>query len=303
MPTQAAHPEVSPGATAPRACRLRVGVPAKNDAASEPTGHTSWMPAPSARRAHPHPRAGGRGDGNARRARGEGSAKRVMPPNLGSRSNPRRTLRHGRSGRASASEAKCRAGDVSGRAFRPPRIRIQCAIVADGVLSARTRQTVRPPPADTAQITGAACSVRIPIRAPAVAATGYGRRAPETGGAKRVMPPSPTIRIYRPAYLRHARAGCAAASRQRGRQSACLGAGAFRAARIPIRTVCCCRWPPRLPTKKAHEVMINLVHNFPFTEESMQQLPVHVHVVEEIVAVAPRRQGNTIRSPSRRGRP
>jgi hypothetical protein len=45
--------------------------------------------------------------------------------------------------------------------------------------------------------------------------TGGGRRdgPPASGGAKRVMPPNPGTRKYRPAHLRHGRAGCASASR------------------------------------------------------------------------------------------
>ena len=46
-----------------------------------------------------------------------------------------------------------------------------------------------------------------------------------SGGAKRIMPPSPSTRIYRPAHLRHGLAGCASASRRRGRAATLLDTG------------------------------------------------------------------------------
>jgi len=55
------------------------------------------------------------------------------------------------------------------------------------------------------------------------------------GGAKRIMPPSPSTRIYRPAHLRHGLAGCAAASRRRGRAATLLDTGRPPPTAHPIR--------------------------------------------------------------------
>jgi hypothetical protein len=66
----------SPGATAPRPCRLRVGIPAKGPRAT-------FLDAPS-RTAHPYPRAAGRGDGlrvagAVNGGQASGCAMRVVP--------------------------------------------------------------------------------------------------------------------------------------------------------------------------------------------------------------------------------
>ena len=55
------------------------------------------------------------------------------------------------------------------------------------------------------------------------------------GGAKRIMPPSPSTRIYRPAHLRHGLAGCASASRRRGRAATLLDTGRPPPTAHPIR--------------------------------------------------------------------
>jgi hypothetical protein len=103
------------------------------------------MDAGTFRPPHPHPQAGGRGDGpraaGAGTGRGAlGCAKRVMPPNLGSEEVVAR---------------RTRATGVQAARRRP------------GEVAARRRSWARRlPPA------------RIPLRAPAVAATDHGRRAP-----------------------------------------------------------------------------------------------------------------------------
>jgi len=74
-PADFGHPEVSPDASAPRACRLRVGIPLKwpladvpwitttrkSNAVRRPAPRRSWRRLP--RRAHPIRHARGRGDG------------------------------------------------------------------------------------------------------------------------------------------------------------------------------------------------------------------------------------------------
>ena len=55
------------------------------------------------------------------------------------------------------------------------------------------------------------------------------------GGAKRIMPPSPSTRIYRPAHLRHGLAGCASASRRRSRAATLLDTGRPPPTAHPIR--------------------------------------------------------------------
>jgi hypothetical protein len=96
----------SPGATAPPACRLRVGVPVKWSRADAPGCR---RPPPSA---HPHPHAGGprrraagAGTGGGRRdgRPGNGRRERVMPPSPGTRKHRPAQPLHGRAGRASAS--------------------------------------------------------------------------------------------------------------------------------------------------------------------------------------------------------
>ena len=81
------RPQVSPGATAPLACRLRVGIPVKWTRAEGPQSHRVRRSCAIRRparadhgcghpphAAHPHPRAGGRGDGQ--RAAGAGTGRR-----------------------------------------------------------------------------------------------------------------------------------------------------------------------------------------------------------------------------------
>ena len=81
------RPEVSPSAPAPRACRLRGGVPVTwplADAggcrrARRRANRTRARPPPGT---HPHPRAGGRGDGP--RAAGAGTGRRHQDARSGS---------------------------------------------------------------------------------------------------------------------------------------------------------------------------------------------------------------------------
>jgi hypothetical protein len=69
--------------------------------------------------------------------------------------------------------------------------------------------------------------VRIPIRTPAVAATDHGRRAQEQAADIRLRDARYATQlgdpeVMDPAQLRRARAGCASASRRRGRSPTSL---------------------------------------------------------------------------------
>jgi len=116
--------------------------------------------------AHPHPPAGGRSDGPQAGApgsdrRGAGGAKRVMPPHRGTRmSSPGAT------------------------APRACRLRVGIAVkwpLADDAGCTAHSKMVRPPPTAALQSMYAAPSARRAsrLRAPAVAATDRGPRAPE----------------------------------------------------------------------------------------------------------------------------
>jgi len=144
-----AHPEVSPGATAPRACRPRVGILVKWPLGDVPgCGPPSAPRASSARRSRRRT-AGGGWPGRAADIGRTGC--RVSHPNPGTRKYRPAHLRHGR--------ARLRVGVP----VKSPR--------ADAVRAAPSR-----PP-------------RIPIRAPAVAAPDgwWWNRRPTSGGAKRVV--------------------------------------------------------------------------------------------------------------------
>jgi hypothetical protein len=169
-PADFGHPEVSPDASAPRACRLRVGIPLKwpladvpwitttrkSNAVRRPAPRRSWRRLP--RRAHPIRHARGRGDGPHGGCR-NGAPKRraarsVSAPAAGR--YPPTQLRHERAGCASASR----------RSGRSPTFPDHGAMVRDS--SASTVHTM-----DAARLRAAS----IPIRTPAVAATDCGRRA------------------------------------------------------------------------------------------------------------------------------
>jgi len=129
----------SPGATAPRACWLRVGIPAKWSLADVPE---CWRPPPA--RIPVRTTAGAATDrGRRTLGRAAGGAKHVMLPSPAIRLYRPTQPRRGRAGRASASR---RSG------------------------ARRSPWALRPSPA-----------ARIPIRAPAVAATDNGRRGAGTG--------------------------------------------------------------------------------------------------------------------------
>jgi hypothetical protein len=166
--TQPAHPEVPYGAPAPRACRLRVGIPVMRAArrrcwirsqrcAIAGTVRTMDAP-PSPRHASPSAR-GGRGADDARRAQerppASGGGKHVMPPTW-----------------APGSTVRCtRATGVQSARRRP------------GQVAAHRRSWAR----------------RLPRRAhphPRVGGRGDGRRAPERAVCATRRPESPALFCY-----------------------------------------------------------------------------------------------------------
>jgi hypothetical protein len=149
--------------------------------ASRRNGRSPPLPA---RRAHPHPPPGGRGAGpraaSDRTAGGIGGAKRLQPTDA-AQIVGEGALRAPRSPSARRRSRRRNAGGAGGGTGMPRRS--LHAIPAKWPLAdTHGCGALRPP--------------RIPSARLAVAATDHGRRAPGSGGAKRVMPPNRGTRKY-----------------------------------------------------------------------------------------------------------
>jgi hypothetical protein len=194
--TQAGYPEVSPGATTPRACRLRVGIPAKNDAASAGRLAPLMDAAPPAPRASPSARRRSRRRPASTRTLSPGasaplacSVRGVQWPLAPARPHANRGAGTGRP-RWAARSALCHRIGAPGSIARRTSATVQAARRHPGEMAARWRSWARGPSA---------------------------RRASPSARRERVMPPNRGTRKQRPALLRHARAGCTSASRCGGR--------------------------------------------------------------------------------------
>jgi hypothetical protein len=171
------RPQVSPGATAPLACRLRVGIPVKWTRAEGPQSHRVRRSCAIRRparadhgcghpphAAHPHPRAGGRGDG------------------------PRAALERAAGIGLREARYATQPGQPEVIALRTCATGVQAARRHSGEVAARRRswmaarrQSGTPSAAAPrhAMDAGAPRPARIPLRAPAVAAPDHGRLVPE----------------------------------------------------------------------------------------------------------------------------
>ena len=173
MPSQRGHPEVSPGAPPPRACRARVGMPAKNDVPPADRHRVTDGFAPPSRAVRipiPTPAVAATDRGRRRRDGLPGSGRRgtaLWPTDSADLAHPEAVARRNRDGRAGCASASRRSG-------RPP---TSLGAASSARIRIRTRRSRRRSTALAGDGTGRGhratrCALCHPSRAPAPRACG-----------------------------------------------------------------------------------------------------------------------------------